>query len=78
MKRLRIIGVLLLIMSGGLAANAAEERYSGRFEGAQIQQGSILKTIDDKYFEMSVYPFWQAHFTNYRVSNKITLGLKKK
>ncbi len=57
----------------------ADEHYSSRVSGATstIGVGTVLELSDDKYFEMSVNPFWGNGFTNYIVKNRVEVGLDK-
>lgn len=72
MSRIIIVLVGLFISFQLFAGN---EQYSSRIEGADIYVGSSFDLYDSRYFEMNTNAGWASSFTNYKVRNKVQLGI---
>lgn len=54
---------------------AGTEKYSTRREGSDIFVGSNFEVFDGQYLTMLNNSNWSSIFTNYKVSNKVQLGI---
>jgi len=72
-----IITVLLVTLFLPLCSIAAVETASARIEGSQITTAGApqLTVFDNKYYTMTTNSNWGSLFTNYRITNKIRLGI---
>jgi RHS repeat-associated protein len=72
-----IIIVVLVAFFLPLHSLAAVETASARIEGTQISTmgGPHLTVFDNKYHTMTLNSSWNTIFTNYRITNKIRLGI---
>jgi hypothetical protein len=73
--RLILAFIGILFVSGVYGAN---ERYTNRIEGSAIAVNKSFELFDDRYTEMVTNPNWSSLYTNFKVNNKVTLGLNKK
>ena len=73
--RLLLAFIGILFVSGVYGAN---ERYTNRIEGAAIAVNQSFELFDDRYTDMATNVNWSSQYTNYKVKNKVTLGLNKK
>lgn len=71
----KAILLLGLVFISSFTGHAGVETFSERLEGAQISNGATLVTFDDKYLEYLSNPAWANDFTNYKVVNRVRLGL---
>ena len=59
-----------------LSVFGGKEHFSSRISGSEIVLNKSFRVVDDKYFDMLENPSgWSSRFTNYRVSNKVMVGL---
>jgi len=78
MKALLITALILFIVPLRLLAGV--ETFSERIEGGSGNPGSIYtnanySVYDDKYMTMATDNAWQSQFSNYKVTNRIRLGI---
>lgn len=55
----------------------ADDRFTNRIEGSAISVGTSFDLFDDKFFDMNTNVLWPTQYTNYKVANKVTLGLNR-
>ena len=68
--------VLFAVLSISLNVFGGTEHFSSRISGSEIAVNASFGVVDDKYLDMKDDPSgWSSVFTNYKVSNKITVGL---
>lgn len=75
MKSLKLFFILVCLLPVQLLA--AIETASNRIEGPQITTsgGPHLSVFDNKYLTMASNSSWSTQFSNYKITNKIRLGI---
>lgn len=68
--------ILLIFTIVSIVGYGGIEHFSSRISGTQIVPNASFKVTDDKYYDMLENPSnWNLQFVNYRVSNKVVVGL---